>query len=162
MTGEIGESLANVFLSRRTSQGHLFRTAMIGGKWPTIDIYAEVISNNPEKMFCFFQIKATELGYTQRQHKLRISVDLQDLIRLSNFSAPTYIIGIDHNPAQPFLSNAYIGTIRGNYTRRLSSLPTPYALNDANLVALRAEVIAYWTALNPTATKTNYLTNFTI
>ena len=46
MTGDLGESIANVFLSRKTTQGNLFRTKMIGGKWPTIDIYAEIISAN--------------------------------------------------------------------------------------------------------------------
>lgn len=45
MIGELGESLANIFLSRLTPQGYLFRTALIGGKWPTIDIYAELINS---------------------------------------------------------------------------------------------------------------------
>jgi hypothetical protein len=143
MTGELGESLANVFLSRRTTQGHLFRTAMIGGKWPTIDIYAEIISHTPQRMFCFFQIKATDQGYTKRQHKLKISIDLQDLIRLSQYTATTYVIGIDHNAAQPLQSQAYVGTIRGNYSQRLSSLPTTYPLNDAGLYFGRDKLVTF-------------------
>lgn len=162
MIGELGESLANVFLSRRTPEGHLFRTAMIGGKWPTVDIYAEIISNIPQRMFGFFQIKATDQGYTKSTNKLKISVDLPDLIKLSQYSAPTYVIGIDHNAASPLKSKAYVATVRGNYTQRLSSLPTTYPLNNANLIMLKNEITNYWNTLDPLTEKANYLTNFII
>jgi hypothetical protein len=162
MIGELGESFANIFLARCTTQGHLFRTAMMGGKWPTIDIYAEVISNMPQKMFCFFQIKTTDQGYTKRQRNLRISLDLRDLVRLSQYAAPTYVIGVDHNAARPHYSKAYIGAIRGNYSQGISSLPTTYPLNNSNLIMLREEIIAFWNTLNPLNTKENYLTKFRI
>jgi len=89
-------------------------------------------------------------------------MDVADVIKLSEYNAPSYIIGIDHNADEPFQSKAYIGTIRGYYGNRISSLPTTYPLNDANLILLQNEVIAFWTALNPLRTKQNYLTNFAI
>jgi hypothetical protein len=162
MTEDLGESLANVFLSRKTSEGHLFRTTMIGGKWPTVDIYAEVISNDMPRMFCFFQVKTTNRGYTKRQKNLKVSIDLPDLIKLSKYCAPSYLIGIDHDPFQPFSSKAFIVTVRGIYTKRLSSLSTKYPLTEQSLIELRNEVVAFWTKLNPSECKENYWTNFII
>lgn len=162
MTGDLGESIANVFLSRRTEQGHLFRTAMIGGKWPTIDIYAEIISDDDTLKFCFFQIKATDLGYTVREHKLRIQVEKEALNRLASFNAPTYLIGINHNEDEPFLSRAYIATIRGNYENPLPSLPTTFELNRESLIVLKDEIIQFWNNMNAMENKVNYQTNFTI
>lgn len=160
MTGDLGESLANVFLSRKTAEGNLFRTTMIGGKWPTIDIYAEIISNNDSLKFCFFQIKTTDLGYTVREHKLRIQVDKDDLNKLSRFNAPTYLIGIDHNEAEPFRSKAYLATIRGKYDNPLPSLPTTFELTEDNLILLKNEVVSFWDSVNTIEKKMIYQTNF--
>ena len=122
MTGELGESLASVFLSGKTSQGNLFRTTMIGGKWPTIDIYAEIISSSASRMFCFFQVKTTDRGYTKRKNKnLKVGVDKVDLIKLFQYHAHSYLIGIDHNSAGPFKSKSYMVTIRGTYSKKISS-----------------------------------------
>jgi hypothetical protein len=162
MIGDLGESLANVFLSKRTEEGHLFRTTMIGGKWPAIDLYAEIISDINPGLFCFFQIKTTEQGYTKKKNNLKVGIDLGDLIKFSQYSVPSYIIGIDYNAKQPLQSNAYIGTIRGNYTKRISSLPTSHPLNDANLILLKNEVVNFWANLNAIPSKRNYLTNFAI
>ena len=160
MIGDLGENLASVFLSRKTTEGHLFRTAVIGGKWPTIDMYAEVITDTNSRMFCFFQIKTTDQGYTKKQHHLQVSVELNDLVRLSQYCAPSYLIGIDHNSDLPFQSKAYIATVRGNQTRRLSSFPTKHILSEENLIALRNEVILFWSKLDPLANKENYFTKF--
>lgn len=162
MTEDLGESLANVFLSRKTSEGHLFRTTMIGGKWPTVDIYAEVISNGMPRMFCFFQVKTTNRGYTKRQKNLKVSVDLPDLIKLAQYCAPSYLIGIDYNASQPLSSKAFIATVRGIYLKRLSSLPTMYPLTEQSLIELRNEVVAFWTRLNTLECKEKYWTNFVI
>lgn len=154
--------MANVFLSRKTSQGYLFRTTVIGGKWPTVDIYAEVISAEKPRMFCFFQIKTTSRGYTKKEGNLKINVELDDLIQLSQYCAPSYLIGIDHNADQPLHSQAFIATVRGNQVKRLSSLPTTYPLSELNLISLKNEVTAFWQRLNPLLNKGNYLTNFTL
>lgn len=162
MTGDLGESLANVFLSRRTPEGHLFRTKMVGGKWPSIDIYAEILSSANPVMFCFFQVKTTSRGYTKRERDLKINMDVRSLFKFSSYCAPSYLIGIDHDPLHPLHSKAFIATIRGNQTKSLSSLPTIYPLNEQNLIALRDEIVAFWNNLNPLKNKENYLTNFAI
>lgn len=154
--------MASVFLSRKTSQGNLFRTAMIGGKWPTIDIYAEIISSSTSRMFCFFQVKTTDKGYTKRENNLKVGVDKDDLVKLSQYHAPSYLIGIDHNAADPFKSKPFIATIRGNYTKRISSLPTTYELTEANLILLKDEVVNFWNSVNAITNKIIYSSNFII
>lgn len=162
MIGDLGETAAKFFLSKKTSQGVLFKTIILDGKWPTIDIYAEVTTDDQQKMICFFQVKTTEQGYTKRKRKLKIKIDERDLNRLSKYSAPTYIIGVDHNPTNLYDSQAYIITVRGDYTSGINGLPTAFPLNEANLFALRQEVIAYWNMANSLSPKENYFTNFSL
>jgi hypothetical protein len=159
MKGDFGESLANVLLGQSTAAGQLFETVSIGGKWPTIDIYAEITSANNEKKFCFFQVKSTEMGYTTTG-KLKVQAKKKHLVRLSSFCAPTYLIGVEYNIANPPQSLAYIKTIRGVQAKGISSMEVTHPINSANLILLKNEVEAFWAALNPQAEKNHYLTNF--
>jgi len=161
MNGDFGESLANILIGQWTPNGQLFETVGIGGKWPTIDIYAEILSTTNQKMFCFFQVKSTELGYTKRGvRKLKVKAPKDKLNKLASFNAPTYLIGVDYNKNNPPLSTCYIKTIRGTYTNGISSMETTHQLNTTNLLLLKNEVEAFWTALNPLNSKSNYQTNF--
>jgi len=159
MKGDFGESLANILLGQNTPQGQLFETIAIGGKWPTIDIYAETTSINGGKIFCFFQVKSTEAGYTTKGN-LKVQAKKEHLERLSAFNAPTYLIGVDLNTINPPLSTGYIKTIRGNQTKGISSIDITYPINGANLILLKAEIEAFWNVLNPSNQKNIYHTNF--
>ena len=160
MTGDYGESFANTLIGQWTTSGQLFETVCIGGKWPTIDIYAEIQSVGNQRMFCFFQVKSTELGYTRRGNRLKVQASRDKLNKLSSYNAPTYLIGVDHNKQYPPRSNCYIKTIRGNYPNGITSMPTTHILNTQNLILLKNEVEAYWTTLNVLNSKSNYQTNF--
>lgn len=160
MRGDFAESFANTLIGQWTINGQIFETVAIGGKWPTIDIYAEISSPNDQKMFCFFQVKSTELGYTSRGHRLRVQTPLDKLNKLSKFNAPTYLIGVDYNMVNPPLSAAYIKTIRGTYTRGIASMETTFRLNTTNLQLLRDEVEAFWTTVDPLTEKELYVTFF--
>lgn len=160
MIGDFGESFANVLLGSQTEQGQLFETVQIGGKWPTIDIYAEISSENHQRMFCFFQIKSTERGYTVRDNKLKVQVPKDKLNKLSAFNAPTYLIGVEYNKTSPPLSQAYIKTVRGNYVNPLSSMETNFVVNAENLILLKQEVETFWNNTNAMNNKTNYQTSF--
>lgn len=162
MIGDLGETVAKFFLSKKTSQGVLFKTIILDGKWPTIDIYAEIITDDQQKMFCLFQVKTTERGRTKRKRKLKVKISERDLNRLSKYSAPTYIIGVDYNSINYYESQAYILTVRGDYTSGINGLPTTFPLNEPNLLALREEVIAYWNMVNSLSPKENYFTNFSL
>jgi len=159
--GDFGEHLAAMLLSQWTVQGQLFDIVMIGGKWPTIDVYAEISSAGNQKMVCFFQVKSTELGYTKHTHRrLKIQVPKDKVNKLSAYSAPTYLIGVDYKRLNWPTSVAYIKTIRGSYLHGISSMETTNVVNPANLILLKNEVEAFWQAINPSAQKNIYLTNF--
>lgn len=159
MKGDFGESLANILLGQYTPQGQIFETIAIGGKWPTIDIYAETTSANGGKIFCFFQVKSTEAGYTQNG-RLKVQAKKKHLVRLAAFNAPTYLIGVDLNTTNPPLSNGYIKTIRGIQNQGISNMTVAHPINGANLILLKNEVEAFWNALNLPNQKNNYQTNF--
>ncbi|AOM77391.1 hypothetical protein [Pedobacter steynii] len=158
MKGDFGESLANVLLGQNTAQGQLFETVMIGGKWPTIDIYAETEGTHGS-VFCFFQVKSTIQGFTAGG-RLKVQAKLHHLQRLSSYYAPTYLIGVELDQITPPLSNGYIKTIRGPQTSAISSMDITHPVNGANLILLRDEVVNFWDTVNPLAHKAAYLTNF--
>lgn len=158
MIGDFGESLANVLLGQNTTQGQLFETVMIGGKWPTIDIYAETAGPNGV-VFCFFQVKSTVQGFTQ-SGRLKVQAKLKHLQRLAGYPAPTYLIGVNLNQNQPPLSDAYIKTIRGPQTLPISSMDITHPVHGANLILLKNEVVNFWNTVNPSAQKNIYVTNF--
>ena len=163
--GELGELLAAVFLSRKTSRGFLFRTLVIGGKWPTIDLYAELLPDNTgrvqsmDRMFCFIQVKTTKLGYLKNGN-LRVNVKKVDLNRLANYCGPTYLVGIDLDEHDPRNSTGYIAFSRPNQPQSLSSLPTANDLNAATLVQLYDEVADFWNQTNTLALKTSFASAF--
>jgi len=153
--GDLSEYLATVFLSRKTNQGYLFRTVLIAGKWPSIDIYAEIIGNNSPKNYCFIQVKSTIQGYTVRNNKLKVRISKDKLNKLADFNGPSYLIGIDYKENDPFKSIAYISAIRGNYTNGLSSMPTNNILDENNLISLHNEVETFWNNTNTFHNKNN-------
>jgi hypothetical protein len=157
--GDIGELLLSLFLSQKTSEGYLFNPLLIGGKWPTMDIYAEV-SQDPGK-FCFFQVKTTLRGCNAKGN-LQIKVPKIKLERLAQYHAPSYLVGIDLKLDNPFHSKAYIAAIRGTHEYGMSSLSTVYELNEENLIRLRDEVVAFWQHSNLLDTKTVYRSIFDI
>jgi hypothetical protein len=160
MKGDFGESVANTLIGMWTQNGQLFETKAIGGKWPVIDIYAEAISSNGQRIFCFFQVKLTELGYTKREHKLKVQIHKDDLNKLANYNAPTYLIGVDYDEQNPTSCSAYIKVVRGNYQVGLSSIETTNVLNAANIIILKHEVESYWANLSPLISKSTYQTSF--
>lgn len=153
--GEISELLATIFLSRKTRRGYLFKTVLIGGKYPSIDIYAEIIGNNFPKNYCFIQVKSTIKGYTVEENKLKIQVPVDKLNKLADFNGPSYLIGIDYQENNPFTSKAYIKAIRGRHTRALSSMPTDNVLDENNLIRLRDEIEAFWNSTDTFEKKNN-------
>lgn len=161
MSNDTPEHIASVLLQRTTTRGVLFTVLQIGGNWPTIDLYAELETPDlPNKYFCFFQVKSTIQGYNKTNKKLKVKIKLLDLNRLSSYTAPTYLIGIDHNQANPFQSVGFIQTIRGNYLKGMSSMSVANVLNIANLELLYDEVIEFWDSTNVVNRKTIYVSNF--
>ncbi|MBU6342279.1 MAG: hypothetical protein KGS48_12355 [Bacteroidetes bacterium] len=157
--GDIGELLLSLFLTQKTREGYLFNPLLIGGKWPTMDIYAE-ISRDPGK-FCFFQVKTTLRGYSSKG-KLQINVPKIKLERLARYHAPSYLVGIDLKNDNPFHSKAYIAAVRGAHAQGMHGVSTRYELTEENLIRLRDEVEDFWDKSNLMDTKTVYRSIFDI
>lgn len=159
MIGQAAELFISSLLMTQAPQGILFNPLFIGGNFPTIDIYAEIITPSTPVKFCFFQVKATERGYT-RGGKLQVVVEKNAINRLSSFLAPTYLIGVDWNAVNPPNSRAYIQTIKGAYNTGKSSMSTNFVLNAANLIILKDEVLAFWDSTNTNTIKQIYTSHF--
>lgn len=157
--GDIGELLLSLFLSQKTREGYLFNPLLIGGKWPTMDVYAELTSD-PGR-FCFFQVKTTLKGCNSRGN-LQIKIPKIKLERLARYHAPSYLVGIDLKLSDPFHSKAYIAAIKGGFTTGMSSIPTLYELNEENLIGLKNEVVRFWEDSNLLGTKNVYKSVFEI
>lgn len=157
-TAAFGESLATMLLTRYTRQGYLFRPLLIGGNWPTVDIYAEVISE--PGVLCFLQVKATELAVGKRKALLPVAVSQQGLNRLAQFHAPSYVVGVAVDTQNSLASKAYLAAVRGEYATGWRGLPTKYELNEENLIRLRDDVVTFWKQTNTLVVKAHQASTF--
>lgn len=157
-TAAFGESLATMLLTRYTRQGYLFRPLLIGGNWPTIDIYAEVIAE--PGMLCFLQVKATEQAVGKRNGLLPVAVSQQGLSRLAQFHAPSYVVGVAVDTQNSLASKAYLAAVGGEYATGWRGIPTTHELNEANLIRLRNDVVTFWNQTNTLAIKARHSSPF--
>lgn len=138
--GELAESLATLLL---TYSGVSFRVKQIGGKWPTIDLYAEVDDAKHPGIFCFFQVKSTTLG-KNKKGLLQVKVKRDAIRRLGAYLGPTYLIGVDYDSQSPQLSPAYVIAVQGGLSRGVSNMPLTHPLNSKTLATLKEDVIRFW------------------
>lgn len=138
--GQRGEALFIALLTKPVGRGRfLFRPQFLGDKWPNVDFIVELLGAGASTPYFFVQVKTTRNGYTKKEHNLKIQVKRESLIKLANYPAPTYIVGIDE-----VAETGYILSVGKRSRRELSSLPTRYALDEANRKILWQEVKAYW------------------
>src|SRR5262249_37913291 len=121
-----------------------FSPRPLGEKWPTYDLLVEL--TDVGAMTCFFlaQVKAPRNSRPKSADRLNVGVKQQDIERMVTCPLPTYVIGVDE-PAEV----AYIASIHGSIGRPVSSIPTKYPLNAANLKTLWTEVKKFWDSLDP-------------
>lgn len=117
-----------------------FRPRFLGDKYPTFDYIVEVVDR--PAYFFFVQVKATSLGYTVEERRLRVQVAQDDIDRMVACPAPTYVVGIDVNDSVGFLLSV-------NESRdKVASLCTRFRIDCGALEELRDEVIAFWSSRN--------------
>ena len=143
--GSRGESLCNLPLTPQCGRGRAyFEPRYLGGKTPTFDFLVELVGAPGGTPFFFVQVKAARRGYvTDRKgrRKLRISESAEELVRMQNYPAPAYVIGIDE-PA----GVGYIASVNGDCPATMNALPALHELNCANLGLLWQEVEDYWSS----------------
>jgi hypothetical protein len=117
-----------------------FRPRFLGDRYPTFDYIVEVVDR--PAYFFFVQVKATTLGYTIEDHRLRVQVTRDDIDRMVACPVPTYVVGIDVNDGLGFLLSV-------NEARdHVPSLTTRVRIDCGVLEQLRDEVIAFWSNRN--------------
>ena len=150
--GTRGEAICFVLLTQFCGYDRpLFRPHFLGDKFPTLDYLVEVVDIGQVTSFFFVQVKTTTQGYAQvrdGQKRLRVQVSRDDMSRLVQYPAPTYIIGIDERE-----EIGYIVAANEQSPNRISSLSTQFPLNCQNLEQLRNEVRDFWSQRDMRLTK---------
>jgi hypothetical protein len=96
--GKRGENIVELCLTDYANfSAPLFRPTHLGEKWPAVDFYVELTSVPGKSPFFFVQAKAT--AATNPSMSLRISSTKEDVARLLQIPAPTYILGV-HEPSK--------------------------------------------------------------
>ena|SRR5258708_38447773 len=116
-----------------------FNPHVLGDKCPTFDLLVELVGPANDAHYFLAQVKATKKGYANGTVRLKVGVKGADIERMVRCPVPTYLIGVDE-PAKA----VYIVAIRGALKGRISSIPTRYPLDAANLRILWDEVKEYW------------------
>ena len=140
--GDAGEYMAIFLLDRDTSKGSNFRAKLIGGKWPTVDLYIELEKHSG--MYFFVQIKATTFRLKNAKRKLRCPVSKDKLNLLSEYHAPTYVIGVEVNKNDNRLTKGYLGAIKGKYTKGMGSISRTHLICPKLSIELVNEVLDFW------------------
>jgi hypothetical protein len=115
-----------------------FRPAFLGDKWPGVDFIVELEGASGFAPYFFVQVRATALGYTQKEQKLRVGIGEAAVQRLSSYPAPVYLVGVDVAAESAYLLCA------NEKREALSGLSTAFPLNAENRAVLWREVIDFW------------------
>ena len=116
----------------------LFSPAHLGDKWPAIDFYVELTTNPMARPFFLVQAKSTATEETESS--LKISSTAEDIARLLQIPAPTYLLGVHEPTGRVFARSVHTG-VRSNAITRI---PLAYELTSHNLKVLHDEVLSFW------------------
>lgn len=140
--GSRGEAIVATLLTRfHGREWPLFRPLLMGEKYPTVDLFVEVVDAPGDQIpFFLAQVKATQAGYSKSGRTLKVRVRREGMGELIRYPAPTYVIGVDEPRELGFI----LGAVSGG-PHQLSTFKTSYPLADpGTLQALYDEVLEYW------------------
>ncbi len=141
--GKRGEAIATERLMDFCGKQYpYFDPHFLGEKCPTYDLLVELVGAGRSSPYFLAQVKATKQGYTKGSLDLKVALQAKDVQKMVACPIPTYLIGIDEPAAK-----AFIVSIHGQESGRISSIPTTYPLDCKNLMKLWDEVGMYWKTL---------------
>jgi hypothetical protein len=145
--GGRGEAIFYVLITAFCGQPRpRFKPQFLGEKFESLDYLVELVGAGDPTPFFFVQVKTTSKGYTKSSPKrLKVKVKQTDVSRMIHYPAPMYVVGIDD-----VLETGFILSVHGTKAYSLSSLPTTFPLDCANLEQLWNEVKAFWEARDMT------------
>lgn len=150
VTGFRGERIIELCLTEYESfPGPLFRPGFLGDKWPAIDFYVELTDVKAGRLFFFGQAKATATVLKPGSTLLHIATDRDDIERLIQIPAPTYVFGVHEPTKRVFARAVHANTPRKAITR----IPIANELTTFNLLKLRDEVAEHWSQTSKKPTK---------
>lgn len=136
--GKRGENIVELCLTDYANfPAPLFSPTHLGEKWPAVDYYVELTTVPGKKPFFFVQAKAT--ARTNPRTSLRISSTKDDVARLLQIPAPTYILGVHEPSKRVFVRSVHDGVAIKAITR----IPIGYELTGKNLIVLHDEVVRF-------------------
>jgi hypothetical protein len=142
VTGFRGEKIVELRLTDYSSFSEpLFRPGFLGDKWPAIDFYVELRATPGQRFYFFAQAKSTRRKMSSGDAFVLVNATRDDVQRLKEVVAPTYIFGV-HEPSQRvFISAVHAGTPK----KAVKKIPSSNELTVANLQRLYDEVQQHWT-----------------
>lgn len=151
--GERGEKIAYLALTDYAGGNKpLFRPAFLGAKWPTIDYYVELESDEDHIPVALFQVKTTHESLDAGSNSLTIPYfEQKDATRLTQIPLPAYVLGVSE-PSRKVFVRAVSAADKG-----MSTIPVGYELNAENLQSLHAEITAHWKANTLTKIKSKFI-----
>ena len=149
--GDRGEAIVRLALTEYKSfPDPLFRPRLLGEKWPSLDFYVEVCEETCPRAFFFVQVK-NETQPDDSRCSCSVSLDADDVRRLTAFPAPTYLVGVDDKKR-----TGYICSIQEPRSMGVSRIPYEFELTEANLLKLKEEVLMFWRAQNKVAMHSSF------
>jgi Domain of unknown function (DUF4365) len=141
--GKRGESIFTVLITRLCDGHPWFRDTFLGEKHETTDFMVELIEPTAGHAQFYVQVKSTRANYkgTRARRKLDVTVTKENVEKLKQIHAPTFVIGIDVDSERGYIvaiTQASAGGIHG--------IPVRHSLNCRTLKALWREVDDYWKA----------------
>jgi hypothetical protein len=125
---------------RHPKRGILFDIPRyLGEKKRTLDFLVELFGDKARTPFLFVQVKATRMGYSERDGRLRVTVTREEMRRLAAYPAPTYVVGIDESGER-----GYVVCAQGEQATGFTRMCTDYPLTPDGLELLWEDVARFW------------------
>ncbi|HEX2900988.1 MAG TPA: hypothetical protein VHS96_14820 [Bacteroidia bacterium] len=139
--GDIGETTFDLVMTR----ANLFRTCMLGAKWPIVDFYIE-LKQSPG-MFFFVQVKSSQDSFSS-VNKINVSFSNSELVKLSQYLAPTFLAAVDITNERVFLKPVFAG--------KSMDESVAFELNAENIHLVCENVKTFWERSGIESYKSNY------
>ncbi len=145
IVGERGEKIAELALTTYVPFGEpLFRTAFLGAKWPTIDIYVELARPTDRQEHFVAQIRATQAPLDLAEQQVKVQCSANEVARLRSMPGPTFLFAV-HVPSQRVFAKSVDAS---HPIRSVSNIRLTNELTSHNLLRLHHEVQSFWATHN--------------
>ncbi len=151
--GKRGESIFTVLITRWCDGHPWFRDTFLGEKHETTDFLVELIEPTAGHAQFYVQVKSTHANYkgTGARRKLDVTVTKEEVEKLKQIHAPTFVVGIDVDRVC-----GYIAAITQASDGGIHGIPVRHSLNCRTLKTLWREVDDYWKAKTILAQKSRF------